>query len=87
LASDFIHEHELGPLLKKAEQQGVLLLWVPVRASRFEQTPLKDLQAVLPADKPLEKMKPADRNAAWIQVCDAIMKAVRSGLLGDDLEN
>ena len=38
LASDFIHEHESGPLLKEAEQGGVRILWVPVRDSAYKQT-------------------------------------------------
>lgn len=47
LTSDFIYEHELGPLLKAAEQGGVRILWVPVRASAYKKTALKDYQAVL----------------------------------------
>ena len=42
LASDFIHEHELGPLLKEAKQGGVRILWVPVRGSAYKQTALKN---------------------------------------------
>ena len=30
LASDFIHDHELGPLLNEAKRGGVKLLWVPI---------------------------------------------------------
>jgi internalin A len=41
IASDFVHEHELGPLLKEAEQGGAKVLWVPVRDSAYKQTPLK----------------------------------------------
>lgn len=44
LDSDFIHEHELGPLLKKAEQDGTMILWIPVRSSAYKQTPLKNYQ-------------------------------------------
>ena len=33
LASDFIHEYELGPLLKEANRGGVTILWVPIYAS------------------------------------------------------
>lgn len=40
LASDFIHEKELGPLLKEAEQGGVRILWIPVRACSYKVTPL-----------------------------------------------
>ena len=39
--------HELGPLLKEAKQGGVRILWVPVRASSYKKTALKDYQAVI----------------------------------------
>jgi hypothetical protein len=53
IASDFIHHHELGALLKKAEQSGAKVLWVPVRHSAYKQTALKNYQAVLNPAKPL----------------------------------
>jgi len=40
LASDFIHENELTPLLKEAETGGVRIMWVPVIASAYKETPL-----------------------------------------------
>ncbi len=75
LASDFIHEHELGPLLKDAEQGGVRILWIPVRAFSYKETALKNYQAVSPPDKPLAQMK-AERDQAWVKVCDEIKKAL-----------
>lgn len=75
LASDFIHEHELGPLLKQAEQGGVHILWVPVRACSYNETPLRQYQAIIPPDKPLAEMK-ANRDAAWVRICDGIRKAL-----------
>ena len=53
LASDFIHEDELGPLLKEAERGGVTILWVPIYASAYKQTALEKYQAVLDPNKPL----------------------------------
>jgi internalin A len=47
LASDFIHEHELGPLLKEADRGGVQILWLPIREIGYKQTALKHYQAVL----------------------------------------
>jgi hypothetical protein len=76
LASDFIDEHELGPLLKEAEQGGVNVLWVPIYASSYKQTPLKNYQAVLDPDKPLASMTKAKRDQAWVRICEEIEKAV-----------
>ena len=69
LNSDFIHEHELGPLLKKAEQGGVKILWIPVRGSAYKQTPLKHYQALLDPSKPLAAMAKARRDQAWVNIC------------------
>jgi hypothetical protein len=74
LASEFIHEHELGPLLKKAQQGGVKILWIPVRASSYQKTSLKDLHAVIDPAKPLANMK-AERDKAWVNICEEIEKA------------
>jgi len=76
LASDFIHEHELGPLLKEAEEGGVRILWIPVRASAYEETPLKHYQAVSPPEKPLAQMSKADRDEAWVRICKEIKRTV-----------
>jgi internalin A len=78
LASDFIHEHELGPLLKEAEKGGVKLLWVPVRTCAWKKTALTNYQAVLDTDKPLADMTNAQRDRAWLKICDAIEAAMRS---------
>jgi hypothetical protein len=77
LASDFIHDHELTPLLKEAESGGVKILWVQIRASAYEETSLKNYQAVVsPPDKPLGAKSKADRDEAWVQVCKVIKNAV-----------
>lgn len=76
LASDFIHDHELGPLLKAVEAGGVKILWVQVRASSYKETPLETYQAVVsPPAKPLAEMK-AQRDRAWVHVCEGVKKAV-----------
>jgi formylglycine-generating enzyme required for sulfatase activity len=79
LASDFIDEHELGPLLKEAERGGVKILWVPVRDSAYEETALKSYQAVLNPQKPLASWGSAHkRDRVWVEICKEIKKAVGS---------
>jgi hypothetical protein len=76
LASDFIHEQELAPLLKDAATGGVSILWVLVKDCNWKQTPLKDLQAAYSTEKALTKMK--DRDTAWVAICDKILDGLRA---------
>jgi hypothetical protein len=76
LASDFIHEHELTPMLQAAKTDSVRIFWIPVRACLYEETPLNDFQAVLPPNQPLAGMKQAERDEAWVKVCKAIKQAL-----------
>jgi len=69
--SDFIHEHEVTPLLKAAEDEGVYILWIPVYGSAYMVTPLKDYQALSDPTKPLAEMK-AERQKAWVDICQKI---------------
>ena len=75
LASDFIHEHELGPLLKEAEAGGVKILWVLIRDCSDEETPLIKYQAVAPVNKAFALMSEAERDTAWKKVCQRIKEA------------
>ena len=75
LNSDFIDEHELGPLLKEAEAGGVKILWVLIRDCLYRETPLAQYQAVLPPDQPVAKMRAPERDTAWRKVCEAIKQA------------
>ena len=75
LASDFIHEEELEPLLREAEGGGVSILWIPVRASSYHKSPIKNYQAVIEPSVPLAQMR-ARRDAAWVQICKEIERGV-----------
>jgi internalin A len=77
LASDFIHEHELGPLLKEAEVGGVTILWVLIRDCSYQETLLESYQALVsPPDKPFASMPTSRRDSAWVRVCKGIQRAV-----------
>ena len=74
LASDFINAQELGPLLKRAEQDGMVILWVLVRDCNWRKTAINSLQAAYPPDKPLAQLN-SSRDSAWVKICDTLEKA------------
>jgi len=73
LASDFIHESELCPLLKAADENGVEIRWVLIKDCNWKKTPLKDYQAAFSPDKPLAR-KNRSRDSAWVIICDESRK-------------
>ncbi|HYT37349.1 MAG TPA: toll/interleukin-1 receptor domain-containing protein [Ktedonobacteraceae bacterium] len=76
LASKFIAENELPPLLHAAEKEGAIILPVIVRPSNFEDTELANFQAVNSPSMPVAKMKGYQRDELWAKVVRDIKKAI-----------
>jgi formylglycine-generating enzyme required for sulfatase activity len=75
LASDFIANHELPPLLKAAEEEGLTILWVAVRASMYRETEIADFQAANNPAKPLNSLEPWQVDAELVRIVEKIKKA------------
>src|SRR5271166_3768938 len=82
LGSDFIADHELPPLLNAAEKEGLVILWVYLSSCLYDETEVENYQAAHDIAKPLDQLKPADRNSVLTQICrkvrDAAAKPARS---------
>ncbi len=78
LASDFVQSEELPGLLKAAEDRGVLILQVIVSPSRFERTPLSQLQAVNSPAEPLVNMNEYQRELLMETLAARIESAVQT---------
>jgi hypothetical protein len=76
LASDFIVQHELPPLLDKAKNHGTCILWVCVSACLYKDSELASYQAAHDVAQPLDKLKPAKRNEVLVQICQNIKEAL-----------
>lgn len=77
LASDFITENELPPLLDAAYEKGLKILWIPVKPSSVKKTPIAEYQAVLDPATPLIKLQDYERDAAFVKIIDTIGLVLR----------
>jgi formylglycine-generating enzyme required for sulfatase activity len=78
LASEFVINKELPPLLRAAEAEGLCILWVCLGPFFYEATPIHEYQAVLPPGEPLEAMGPVQQKAALKTIAGAIRDALTS---------
>jgi internalin A len=76
LASDFIADNELPPLLDASEEDGAVIFWIPISASLYEETRLKDYQSVIDPSRPLDSLTLPKRNQAVVQIARQIKHAL-----------
>ncbi|MDS4021926.1 MAG: SUMF1/EgtB/PvdO family nonheme iron enzyme [Candidatus Competibacter sp.] len=68
LASEFIARHEFPTLLEAASKEGLIILWVPVRHSLYEETDIARYQAACDPRTPLSTLTAAEQDAALVQI-------------------
>jgi hypothetical protein len=76
LASKFIAENELLPLLVAAETEGTIIIPVILSACAFQASELAQFQAVNKPSDPIEGMRKSDREKIWNDVTEFISKQV-----------
>jgi hypothetical protein len=77
LASDFIAGDELPSLLRAAEEEGLTILWIAVKASAYRSTRISEYQAANDPSKPLESLRGAPLNKELVSIAEKIAAAVR----------
>jgi TIR domain len=78
LASDFVAENELPPLLDAARREGVKILPVILKPCSFSATrSLSDYQAVNDPARPLIAMSEAERESIWVRLAGEVNVAVQ----------
>jgi hypothetical protein len=73
LASDFIVENELPPLLAAAEEEGVTIMPVILGPCSFRYTDLARFQTVNDPSTPLSKMQKHEIDEVWNKVVETLL--------------
>jgi formylglycine-generating enzyme required for sulfatase activity len=75
LASDFVTRSELPPLFRAAKEEGLRILWVPLRPCLWDLVPeIEQYQAVIPPSLTLAEMEEVEQERAMVQIARRIQQ-------------
>jgi TIR domain len=77
LASHFIAENELPPLLKAAREEGVTIFWIYLSSCLFEQTEIASYQAAHDTSRPLDRLSKSQRQAVLSETCAKLIRTTQ----------
>lgn len=78
MASDFIYNDELAPLLEAAKRRGVKIIPLLVSSSSYEDSTLIKFQAVNELSEPLDALSKGQQEACLVKVYRAVRDALNS---------
>lgn len=78
LASDFIAENELPPILEAASSAGLQIFWLPVSASVYRSTAIGRYQAAHEPGRPLDMLSPGEVNQVLARLALQIERALNT---------
>ncbi|PQP34199.1 hypothetical protein C6A37_09020, partial [Desulfobacteraceae bacterium SEEP-SAG9] len=75
--SDFIMKKELPLLLEKAERNEMKILWVPIKSSMVNDSPIAEFQCLSNPDQPLDNFQTAQEKERELKsICEKIKDSV-----------
>jgi tetratricopeptide (TPR) repeat protein len=82
LASDFIANNELPPLLEAAQCGGARIFWVLLSACQYDKSAIANYQAAYDLEKPLRELRPPQREAAWKKIATRLLELAEDPSFG-----
>ena len=76
LISQFIKAQEMPPLLKKAQQEGVKIIWVAVKPSTVKDSPFFKFEAANDPDHPLEMLDERQQDDVLKKIYEKVKAAL-----------
>lgn len=74
LASPFIANDELPPLLTAAEEEGVIIFWICLSSCLWQETEIGSYQAAHDISRPLDSLTKSKRQAVLSETCAKLVK-------------
>ena len=76
LDSPYIASHELPAFLQAAESEGLIIFWIPVKPSSYQETEIAQFQAAHPPNQPLSGLRGAKLDQAFVDIVSKLRNAL-----------